>query len=118
MEAVVTGLVFSIPGALLSWHWPAPKDLVLLGAMGVLATLNQVCYINGIRTGEAAAMAPIDYTRLVFAAVAGYFLFHDIPNVWTLSGAAVVVGSTLFITWREHVAAVRERGVPAADVAG
>jgi drug/metabolite transporter (DMT)-like permease len=97
------GLIFSLPGALLSWRWPTAGDLVLLAAMGAIGTLNQWTYIKGMQIGDAAAMAPIDYTRLVMAVGAGVLLFHELPGVWTLVGSGVVVGSTLFITWREHV---------------
>jgi drug/metabolite transporter (DMT)-like permease len=55
--------------------------------------------------GDAAAMAPVDYIRLVFTTLAGFLLFHELPGIWTVVGAGVVVASTLFITWREHVAA-------------
>ena len=59
--------------------------------------------LSGVRgLGEAAVMAPIDYTRLVFAVLAGLLLFHEIPKPATLIGAVIVVGSTLFISWREH----------------
>jgi len=103
--SAVLGLVLAIPGALFVWRWPAPADLALLCLMGVIATVNQACYIKGMQLGDAAAMAPIDYTRLVFSAAAGFFLFSEVPGVWTVLGAGVVVVSTLFITWREHVAA-------------
>jgi drug/metabolite transporter (DMT)-like permease len=46
----------------------------------------------------------VDYIRLVFAAAVGFLVFAEIPTVWTILGAAVVVASTLFITWREHAA--------------
>jgi drug/metabolite transporter (DMT)-like permease len=100
--AMTLGLLFSIPGGVLTWRVPAPVDFALLCAMGVLGTITQACYIKGMQVGDAAAMAPIDYTRLVFAAAAGFVLFHEVPTAWTLAGAAVVVGSTLFITWREQ----------------
>ena len=100
--AMTLGLVFSIPGAILTWRWPEPLDLLLLCAMGVIGTATQACYIKGMQAGDAAAMAPIDYTRLVFSAAAGFLLFQETPTVWTLAGAAVVVASTLFITWREQ----------------
>jgi drug/metabolite transporter (DMT)-like permease len=96
------GIVFALPGALFVWRWPAPTDLALLCAMGVIGTITQGCYIKGMSIGDAAAMAPIDYIRLVFAAAIGFVLFNDVPGVWTLVGAAIVVASTLFITWREH----------------
>jgi len=96
------GLVFSIPPALFVWRWPSLPDLGLLTLMGVIGTLTQGCYIKGMEAGEAAVMAPIDYTRLVFAAAAGLVLFHETPSPEVLIGAAVVVVSTLFISWREH----------------
>ena len=43
-----------------------------------------------------------DYTRLVFSVGAGFVLFHEVPGVWTLAGAGIVVASTLFITLREQ----------------
>ncbi|MDZ4370008.1 MAG: DMT family transporter [Phenylobacterium sp.] len=100
--SVTLGFVLSIPGAFFSWRWPEPVDLGLLCAMGVLGTITQACYIKGMQQGDAAAMAPIDYTRLVFSAAAGFLLFSEIPSAWTLAGAGVVVASTLFITIREQ----------------
>jgi drug/metabolite transporter (DMT)-like permease len=95
------GLVLSIPPALFVWRWPEPFDLFLLAVMGVLGAVTQVFYIRGMAEGDAAAMAPIDYTRLIFAIALGYVLFGDIPNAVTMLGAAVVIGSTLYITLRE-----------------
>ena len=69
--------------------------------MGAIGTLNQWCYIKGMELGDAAAMAPMDYVRLVFTAAVGLLLFHEAPDRWTLLGAAIVVASTLFITLRE-----------------
>jgi drug/metabolite transporter (DMT)-like permease len=103
--AAVLGLVFAIPPALFVWRWPTWPDLALLAAMGVIGTLTQGAYIKGMEAGEAAVMAPIDYTRLVFAVGAGFLLFHEVPRRATLVGAAIVVVSTLFISWREHQAA-------------
>lgn len=100
--AATLGFVFSIPGAFFGWRWPAPMDMGLLCAMGVLGTLTQACYIKGMQQGDAGAMAPIDYTRLVFSVAAGFILFHELPSVWTVAGAGIVVASTLFITIREQ----------------
>lgn len=100
--AAVLGLIFSIPPALFVWRWPTWPDLGLLAAMGVFGTITQGAYIKGMEAGEAAVMAPIDYTRLVFAVGAGFLLFHEIPKPEVIVGAVVVVASTLFISWREH----------------
>ena len=95
------GFILAVPPAVFLWRWPSVIDLVLLAAMGVLGTVTQACYIKGMSEGEAAVMAPVDYTRLVFAVMFGYALFGDIPDVLTLLGAAVIIGSTLYITLRE-----------------
>lgn len=95
------GFVLAIPPALFVWRWPDPIDLVLLIAMGVLGLLTQTAYIKGMAAGDAAAMAPIDYTRLVFALVLGFVLFAELPNLMTMLGALVVIAATLTITWRE-----------------
>jgi drug/metabolite transporter (DMT)-like permease len=100
--AAVLGLVFSIPPALFVWRWPSLPDLGLLAAMGVIGTFTQGAYIKGMQSGEAAVMAPIDYTRLVFAVLAGLLLFHEAPKTATLVGAGIVVASTLFISLREY----------------
>lgn len=105
--AAVLGLVFSIPPALFVWRWPTWPDLGLLAAMGVIGTLTQGAYIKGMEAGEAAVMAPIDYTRLVFAVIVGLLLFHEVPRMATIVGAVIVVCSTLFISWREHQLAKR-----------
>ncbi|MDR6626739.1 DMT family transporter [Caulobacter segnis] len=111
--AAVLGLVFAIPPALFVWRWPSWPDLGLLAAMGVIGTLTQGAYIKGMEAGEAAVMAPIDYTRLVFAVGAGLLFFHEVPKPATLAGAAIVVASTLFISWREHKLAQRAKAQPA-----
>lgn len=95
------GFVLAIPPALFVWRWPTAFDLLLLAIMGVLGTVTQACYIKGMREGDAAVMAPVDYTRLVFAIILGYLLFADIPNALTMTGATIVILSTLYITIRE-----------------
>jgi drug/metabolite transporter (DMT)-like permease len=95
------GLVLAVPLAVLGWRWPALLDLCLLAAMGVLGTVTQACYIKGMAEGDAAVMAPVDYTRLIFAIVLGYLLFDEIPNTLTMIGAGVIIASTLYITIRE-----------------
>jgi drug/metabolite transporter (DMT)-like permease len=99
--SAVLGFVLAIPPAMFWWRWPSLGDLALLCAMGVLGTITQACYINGMSEGDAAAMAPIDYTRLVFAVILGYALFNDIPNTMTMLGAGIVMASTIYITLRE-----------------
>jgi drug/metabolite transporter (DMT)-like permease len=99
--SAVLGFLLSIPGAILDWRTPSLPDLALLSAMGVFGLITQACYIRGMTEGDAAVMAPIDYTRLVFGAALGYVLFGEVPDGVTMLGASIIIGSTLYITWRE-----------------
>jgi drug/metabolite transporter (DMT)-like permease len=99
--SAVLGLAVAIPFAIMEWRWPTWPDLALLAAMGVGGLVAQMCYIKGMSIGDAVAMAPIDYSRLLFALAVGFILFQDIPNPLAMLGAAIVVASTLFITFRE-----------------
>jgi drug/metabolite transporter (DMT)-like permease len=107
------GVIMSLPPALFVWRWPTLVDLLLLAAMGVLGAITQACYIKGMGIGDAAAMGPIDYTRLIFAGLLGYALWGDIPNSMTLIGAAIVIASTLYITFREVKLGAKK--APASD---
>lgn len=107
--SAVLGFVLAVPMAFVEWRWPSWTDLLLLAAMGVLGLGTQLCYIKGMALGDAAAMAPIDYTRLVFAIVLGFALFGEIPNLVTMFGAAIVIGSTLYITLRDLKAAPAQK---------
>jgi drug/metabolite transporter (DMT)-like permease len=54
-----------------------------------------------LSTGEASLMGLVDYVRLPLAILAGLLLFREGPDLLSLLGAGVIIGSTLYITWRE-----------------
>jgi drug/metabolite transporter (DMT)-like permease len=96
---------FSIPitavPAILVWEWPTAIEWLWLVVMALSGVVSQWFFILAFRTGEASFVAPIDYVRLVFVTITGYLVFAEIPTVWTLLGAAVIVGSTFYIMRRE-----------------
>lgn len=99
--AAIAGLVVTIIPTYMQWVTPTWDQLGLLILMGVVSVTGQTCFIKGYAVGEATAIAPIDYTRLIFAGVAGFIFFGDVPDEITIIGAAVIVGSSLYLTYRE-----------------
>ena len=99
-SGTVASLVTLIP-ALFFWRMPDAEQLAILMAMGGCGAAGQYCMIRGFRVGETTALIPFDYTRLLFAGVIGYFVFLEVPDAWTLTGAAIIVASTLYIALRE-----------------
>lgn len=96
---------FSIPitlvPAILVWEWPTTIEWIWLVVMALSGVVSQWLFILAFRTGEASFVAPIDYVRLVFVTVTGYLVFAEIPTIWTLLGAAIIVGATFYIMRRE-----------------
>ena len=66
-----------------------------------LASSAQLCMIRGFRSGEASALAPLEYIKLPLAAFYGIVLFAEVPDLYTLLGALLIVLSTLYIGHRE-----------------
>jgi len=60
-----------------------------------------------MRTGEIAYVVPYRYTSLIWAMVGGYFVFAEVPDFYTLLGAAIVVLMGLFTLYRELTAGRR-----------
>ena len=59
-------------------------------------------FVRGFSAGESSLMGTMEYIRLVFAALAGYLIFTEIPDIWTGIGAAAIVGATLYIARHER----------------
>lgn len=99
-QAGFIGLLAGVP---LFWLWTTPdlKGLILLLSMGVLASAGQWVGVRALRLGEASVIGPVHYTQLVHAALLGLVLFGEIPDGATLTGAAIIVASALYILRRE-----------------
>lgn len=97
------------------WQWPSLNVLAILAAMGIVAAIGNYCYVHALRIAEASVTVPADYVRLLWMVLWGFMLFGEIPGWSTWVGAALIVGSTLFIAIREaHLAAQRRRAAQAA----
>ena len=86
-----------------AWLSPTPTEWFGLVGVAALGVQTQWCFIQACRLSDMTFLAPFDYSRLLFALVLGYFLFSELPDLWTLVGAVVVVGSTLYVVKRDHL---------------
>ena len=92
--------VFAGP-TLWAGHAPVGIEWLLLLAIGVLTTGGMFCYFRAFSIGEANAVGPAENLRLIYAALLGFLLFSEIPSLWTVAGAAIIVGSTYYIARAE-----------------
>ena len=99
-QSGLVGLAMLVP-ALYWWVWPTPDEWLLALILGVVSAAGQSCNIRAYRAGEAAAVAPLDYTRLIYATVLGIWLFSEWPSATTLTGAAIVLAASFYTLKRE-----------------
>jgi drug/metabolite transporter (DMT)-like permease len=94
--AVFTSLFALIP-AMITWQtptWPQFGLLVLTGALGIA---GQGMFTHGIALGETSYVMPFDYLRIVYSFVLGMVWFAEAPGVWSFIGAAVIIGSSVYL---------------------
>lgn len=87
--------------ALAVWVPPLSTDWGLIALVCGAGFIGQFMVIRALTAAEASALAPVDYVRLVFAGIAGFLVFGEVPDAWTLGGSSIIVFSTLYITRRE-----------------
>lgn len=87
----------------LVWVTPTWADAALMLAMGAIGSAGQFLLIVAFNTAPASAIAPFTYAGLIFATLWGYVFFGDAPDGWTATGAAVIVGSGVYVWRRERM---------------
>lgn len=97
------GLTLAFGAASLSVDW-VPLDLYLAGmtlGAAVMVIFGYVFSVMVMRVGQISFVAPFRYTGLIWALVLGWLVFGDWPTPLTLAGAGIVVGSGVFMLYRE-----------------
>ena len=110
----VVGLAVTTLAGPFYWVWPDTEGWSLLASICVLGSLAHLAFIKAFAYAEAGALQPYSYTLLVWAAVVGYLVFGDIPDIWTIAGAGVIMASGLYAWHRERVLAAASRAASAA----
>jgi drug/metabolite transporter (DMT)-like permease len=59
--------------------------------------------VLAFRYADASVLAPFSYTQLLWASIFGFLLFGEVPDVWTVVGAVIIVSSGLYTAHRERV---------------
>ena len=90
----------------LPFVWSTPDDpwvIFLMIVFGAFGSIGHYLLIVAHWLAPASVLAPFMYTQLIWATCFGFLIFGDVPNNWTLAGAAVVVASGLYLLHRERV---------------
>ena len=84
------------------WVMPADFDLLLMLVIGLIAAIGFYCLSQAYVVSEASAIAPFEFTYILWAVVFGYLFWQEVPGLTTLIGILVLVLSNLYIWYRER----------------
>ena len=95
------------PIAMVAWVTPHMEQALLLALMSVTFTAGQWLFTAGLRLGAAAAIAPLNYLRLIMMTVIGWLLYAETLTLMTIVGAFLILSSAFF-TIRNNARSVKE----------
>ncbi len=101
---IISDMLFLIPVILFMGNWqpPALEHLPLFALAGLFYLGGMYWSSLGYASGDSSLVAPIQYSQILWGIILGLIFFDEIPDRWTLAGAAIIVSSGLYIIYREH----------------
>ena len=90
----------------LPFAWTSPQSLehlVLLAVAGIIGGAGHLILIRAYELAPASRLAPFSYTQLVWVTLAGYVVFDNFPDNWSLAGISILVASGIYIATRQHL---------------
>lgn len=100
--SAAVGTVAASLGLPFAWAMPDVQGWLLMAFAGLCGAIGHYCMIKAFEAAPAAVVAPIGYVGLIWSTFYGYLLFGDLPDYWTVIGALIIVGSGLYILYREQ----------------
>ncbi len=101
LMAFIVTLPISLVAALFHWQWPVGQQWLYVVLMGAFAATSHICLARALSRADLGAVMPIDFSRIIFAAILGVTLFGDNVNGLTFLGGAIILSSAAYATYRE-----------------
>jgi drug/metabolite transporter (DMT)-like permease len=109
-ERAITTMTYSsiagacVMSALVPFVWVTPSwhDILFGILIGLASTAGQWIVVLAFRYGDASVLAPFSYTQLLWVSILGFLIFGEVPDIWTVVGAAFIVASGLYTAHRER----------------
>lgn len=91
----------SLIPVLFFWVTPNFEQFLWLILMGAVATGGYVCLTNAYKLGDVTIVSPLTFTRTIFAAIVGFLVFAEVPEIWVWIGSIVIVASNTNLARQE-----------------
>lgn len=83
------------------WQALTPAQWGLMVTMGMAGAIGHFLLVKAFHSAEASMLAPFTYSQVVGAILWGLLIFGDVPSIWTAAGATLIIGSGIYVWYRE-----------------
>ncbi|MDH5189128.1 MAG: DMT family transporter [Rhodospirillaceae bacterium] len=83
------------------WQDLGPFQWLLMVTMGTAGAMGHFLLVKAFHSAEASMLAPFTYSQVIGAIFWGFIVFGDVPSAWSASGAALIIGSGIYVWYRE-----------------
>jgi drug/metabolite transporter (DMT)-like permease len=97
--------------ALFVWQWPSLEQLAFLLLIGSFGTVAHLGFNQAMKEADAAAILPLDFTKLIWNAVLGYLVFTQIPGIWIWAGGTMIFIAATWVARSEAKARQAKAGI-------
>lgn len=96
---------------ILSAIWPTTSQWMLLGGLGLIATIGHMLVVLAYQRAPVGVLAPFQYVEIIGATVLGFIIFDDFPDLVTWIGVSIIAGSGIYIFHRESKLSVEAKDI-------
>ena len=96
----VGALILSVL-VIFNWQALSAFQWSLMVSMGAAGAVGHFMLVKAFHMAEASMLAPFTYSQVVGAILWGFLVFGDVPSLWTVCGASLVIGSGVYVWYRE-----------------
>jgi len=93
-------MLFTLPTAWLFWEQPSLEQWLWLAALGLIGTVQQLIGAWSIKLADFGVIEPVNFLKLVWAALLGFVFFAEVPTVSTILGGVIIIGAVIYIAQR------------------
>lgn len=94
---VTQTLILLIP-TIIVWNNPTPEQWGLFAVIGFTSVILQRTYNRGVQAADMSIAMPFNFTRLIWAAILGWLVFAELPDIWTWIGGTIIFAASVWLT--------------------
>jgi len=95
----MTPLTFLL--ALFFWESISLNQLLIFILMAIMGLISHWCLAQAFKLSDTTVVMPLQFTKLIWASIIGFYFFIEQPEIWTWLGGMIIFASVIYITYRE-----------------